>query len=88
MATIYEFLDSNGIAYRKADHPAVYTCEEARRLVPELEGAETKNLFLRDGKGGRHFLLSIASEKSVDLKALSKQLEISGLSFAFPTLLV
>ena len=81
---IFDFLDSNGIPYQRVDHPAVFTCEEAHRLVPELAGSATKNLFLRDGKGRRHFLLSVAPEKNVDLKALSKALNISGLSFASP----
>ncbi len=81
---IFNFLDSHQIEYQQVDHPPVYTCEEAKRLVPDLPGAETKNLFLRDGKGQRHFLLAVAPEKNVDLKTLSKSLEVSGLSFASP----
>lgn len=79
---IFEFLDTNHIVYQRVDHPAVFTCEEADRLVPSLPGAKTKNLFLRDGKGKRHFLLSTLPEKSVDLKSLSHSLEVSGLSLA------
>src|SRR5690349_15851592 len=79
---IFEFLDSNAIAYQRVNHPPVFTCEEAKRLVPTLAGAETKNLFLRDGRGRKHFLLSVPAEKNVDLKALSRALGISGLSLA------
>ena len=53
---IFRFLEENGITYERCDHPAVFTCEEADRLVPPMEGAKTKNLFLRDKKGRRHFL--------------------------------
>ena len=81
---IFEFLDTNLISYQRVDHPPVFTCEEARRLVPSISGAETKNLFLRDGKGKLHFLLSVPAEKNVDLKALSSALGISGLGFASP----
>ena len=81
---IYEFLESNGIAYERVDHPAVFTCEEARRLVPQLPGADTKNLFLRDGKGRLHFLVSVPPQKNVDLKALAVALGVNGLGFASP----
>jgi Ala-tRNA(Pro) deacylase len=78
---IFDFLSNNSIPYERVDHPPVLTCEEARRLVPQIAGAETKNLFLRDGKGKNHFLLAVPAEKNVDLKALSGALGISGLSF-------
>ena len=81
---IIELLSKHGIAFERVDHPPVFTCEEAGRLVPKLPGAKTKNLFLRDGKGKRHILLSVPSEKTVNLKALGALLEVSGLGFASP----
>ena len=81
---IYEFLDEHGIGYERFDHPAVYTVEEAQRLVPEMPGAETKNLFLRDRKGKRHFLVVVGYDKSVDLKQLAKKIGVSKLGFASP----
>jgi Ala-tRNA(Pro) deacylase len=81
---IFEYLDSCGISYLRIDHPPVFTCEESERLVPPLDGAKTKNLFLRDGKGKQHYLVSVPPEKSVDLKALSLQLKAPGLGFASP----
>lgn len=81
---IFEFLQSNQIIYERVDHPPVFTCEEAKRLVPHLDGLATKNLFLRDGKGKKHFLLAVPSEKNVDLKALSTNLSISALGLASP----
>jgi len=79
---IYQFLADHGIEYERHDHPAVYTCEEALRLVPPLPAARTKNLFLRDRKGQRHFLVTVGYEKAVDLKALASVLGVSKLGFA------
>ena len=33
---IFRFLKENGIVYQRCDHPAVFTCEEADRLVPPM----------------------------------------------------
>jgi Ala-tRNA(Pro) deacylase len=77
---IYRFLADHNIDYERHDHPPVFTCEEADRLVPPLPAAKTKNLFLRDRKGRHHFLVVVAYEKVVDLKALSSLLGVSKLS--------
>ncbi len=45
-------------------------------------GLRTKNLFLRNDNGKRHFLLVTSPECSVDLKRLSKQMQVSRLGFA------
>ena len=84
MTDIYKFLDSINVSYERFDHPAVYTVSEAKKLSPERDGASTKNLFLRDKKGIRHFLVVVPQDKQVDLKELSSILEASRLSFASP----
>lgn len=81
---IYPFLAAHRIAYERVDHPPVYTCEEAEELVPQLPGAHTKNLFLRDGKGRRHFLVVVDWEKQVDLKQLAQVLQVNKLGMASP----
>lgn len=81
---IYAFLASHGIEYERHDHPPVFTCEEADRLVPPLPAAKTKNLFVRDRKGQRHFLVVVGYEKIVDLKALAEALGVGKLGFASP----
>ena len=82
---IYSFLDSHGIAYQRFDHPAVFTCEQANELRMPMPGKDTKNLFLRDKKGKRHFLVTVGHEKQADLKALTEVLQVQqGLSFASP----
>ncbi len=82
MTDIYGFLEENGIDYRHVEHPAVYTVAEANRLVPELPGEKTKNLFIRDAKGKRHFLVVVPAEKQVDLKGLKEALGTTKLGFA------
>lgn len=84
MKAILELLDEHDIAYQRVDHPAVYTCEEAERLVPPLPGAHTKNLFVRDRRGRRHFLVVVGWEKQVDLKELGRVLEVGRLGMASP----
>lgn len=79
---IYRFLTEHSIEYERVDHPPVFTCEEAEQLVPPMPGADTKNLFVRDKKGRRHFLVVVGYDKAVDLKSLSSALGVSNLSFA------
>ncbi len=81
---IFHFFDSHRITYQRYDHPPVFTCEEANALCPEMpaEAIKTKNLFLRDKPGRRHFLVTVGDEKSVDIKALAPLLGVSNLSFA------
>ncbi len=84
METFFQFLENNQIAYKRHDHPAVYTVEEADRLVPELSAAKTKNLFLRDDKGKRHFLVVVPGHKQVNLKLLKNRMGVKRISFGSP----
>ncbi len=79
---IYEFLKQKGIVFEKIEHAAVFTIAEVEALGIDREGKIAKNLFLRDAKGKRHFLVTIPEEKSVDLKSLAQKLDSSKLSFA------
>jgi Ala-tRNA(Pro) deacylase len=84
LTDIFAFLAEHDIAYQRQDHPPVFTCEEGLRLVPPLPGVKTKNLFLRDRKGQRHFLVTVGYEKSVDLRVLKGILGLRKLGFASP----
>jgi len=79
-------LASLGIGYRRYDHEAVYTCEQAEQAVPDADPAvaHTKNLFLRDQKGRRHWLLVTSCAKAVDLKALAATIGSDKLGLASP----
>ena len=78
------FLREHGIAPRRHQHAPVMTVEESERLVPALPGAKTKNLFLRDKKGTRHFLVTLPHDLAVDLNALGTVLGAGRLGFASP----
>lgn len=84
MEVFFQFLENNQIAYKRHDHPAVFTVEEADRLVPELSAAKTKNLFLRDDKGKRHFLVVVPGHKQVNLKLLKDRMGVKRISFGSP----
>lgn len=79
-----QFLTERRISLPRHEHPAVMTVEESYRLVPELPGAKTKNLFLRDKKGLRHFLVTVPAARAVDLNGLSDTLGAGRLGFASP----
>lgn len=77
-----QFLIERRISLPRYEHPAVMTVEESDRLVPKLPGIKTKNLFLRDKKGLRHLLVTVPSERVVDLNRLGEVLGVGRLGFA------
>ncbi len=91
---LYERLEAGAVAYRRFEHPRVFTVAESRALArsaPGLSvpGLAVRNLFVRDRK--RHFfLLCLPAALRLDLKALSKgasgeRLGVTGrLSFGNP----
>ncbi|MFZ7127405.1 MAG: prolyl-tRNA synthetase associated domain-containing protein [Desulfobacterales bacterium] len=81
---LYRFLERHRISFRRWDHPPVNTVEDVHRLIPDLPGAKTKNLFLYDDKGRRYFLVTVPDGKTVDLKSLSAALDAKKLRFASP----
>ncbi len=81
---IFDFLSENAIEYERFDHPPVYTVDDVHRLTPGLPGAKTKNLFLRDKKGARHFLVVMPADKRIDLQALPEVLDSTKVSFGSP----
>lgn len=81
---LLEFLDQHKIGYEYHEHVAVFTSQQARDLIEPLPGASAKNLFLRDKKGKRHFLLTVDDQKTVNLKSVAASQGISGLSLASP----
>ncbi len=78
--SLFNFLKEQNIDYQRADHRPIFTVAESKTLNLKLQGGATKNLFLRDKKGKRHFLFSVEQGKQVDLKGLSVLLDSSRLS--------
>jgi Ala-tRNA(Pro) deacylase len=75
------FLDAHDFAYRRIEHPAVFTCAEAETHRPRLPAVSTKNLFLYDKKKRHYFLVVTSCEKTVRLDDLKERLSVSHLRF-------
>ena len=77
-------LSELGIAYTRHEHPPVATVEEALEHWAALDATHCKNLFLRNQKGNRHYLVIIAASKRADLRSVADQIGDGKLSFASP----
>lgn len=73
-----------GIAVERYEHPPVATVEEASRHWADIEATHCKNLFLRNQKGDRHYLVILPHSKRADLRAVADQIGDGKLSFASP----
>mgnify|MGYP000063741861 CR=1 FL=1 len=60
---VTDALDSLHIDYEITEHPPVYTIDEMKNLGITHKGDVVKNLFLRDAKGKRHFLVVLDKDK-------------------------
>ncbi|MBS3128051.1 prolyl-tRNA synthetase associated domain-containing protein [Candidatus Woesearchaeota archaeon] len=78
---IKDYLEKHKIKYVFHSHPAVFTCEEAEVHCKHVPGLACKNLFLKDKKSGKVYLVSVPAKKRVDLKALAAKLGEKHLSF-------
>ena len=76
------YLEEKNISFEWVEHKAVYTIEEMEELGLEDMQEIAKNLFLRDQKGKRHFLVVIRADKQANLKELGEKLGAGKLSFA------
>lgn len=81
---VYDALAALGIPCERFPHPPVFTVEEAERYWADIPATHCKNLFLRNAKGTRHYLVVLGHAKKADLKALSAKLGDDRLSFASP----
>ncbi|MBE6038360.1 MAG: prolyl-tRNA synthetase associated domain-containing protein [Anaerofustis stercorihominis] len=78
---VYELFGELGIQYEKHDHEAIFTMEEIHNANLDPDGYIAKNLFLRDGNGKRHMLVTVSDGKTPDLKVLRNIFQSSRLSF-------
>jgi Ala-tRNA(Pro) deacylase len=62
-------------------HDALFTVEDSKKLRGEIDGAHSKNLFLKNKKN-EFFLISCEEVDKIDLKKISKSLELGNVSFA------
>jgi Ala-tRNA(Pro) deacylase len=83
-APVYSRLNALGIHYDVFEHPPVFTAEEAAAQWGEIPGVPVKNLFLRNKKGDRHYLVILGIEKQADLRRLVQVIGDDRLSFGSP----
>tara|TARA_B100001093_G_scaffold502323_1_gene555167 strand:- start:853 stop:1371 length:519 start_codon:yes stop_codon:yes gene_type:complete len=62
-------------------HDALFTVEDSKKLRGKIDGAHSKNLFLKNKKN-EFFLLSCEEADKIDLKKISKSLKLGNISFA------
>lgn len=79
--TIEEKLKNLNIDFIEVEHPAVYTVEEAKEKLPNMEGIGCKNLFLKTKKK-ELFLYTLPEDKKVDLNSLAGKLNVKNFHFA------
>jgi len=81
---VLEYLEGLGIAVEHYTHPPVFTVEEAERYWADIPATHCKNLFLRNAKGTRHYLVVLRHARTADLKELAARIGDDRLSFASP----
>ena len=62
-------------------HDALFTVEDSKKIRGKIDGAHSKNLFLKNKKN-KFFLLTCEEGDKIDLKRISKSLELGNISFA------
>ena len=63
------------------EHEALFTVQNSRELRGKIKGTHSKNLFLKNKKN-KFFLLSCEEDDRIDLKKISKSLDLGNISFA------
>jgi len=63
------------------EHDALFTVQDSKNLRGKIKGAHSKNLFLKNKKNN-FFLLSCEESDQINLKKISKSLNLGNVSFA------
>jgi Ala-tRNA(Pro) deacylase len=79
---LYSFLGELGISFSYHEHPPVPTIEEAMKHWAGLDAMFCKNLFFRNHKGNRHYLVVLRYDRPLDIHDLEKRLRQGKISFA------
>ena len=81
MNEIFKFLEDLKVDYDIYEHPPIHRVGDDTLLGIKLPGLQTKNLFLKDKKSKKFFLVSMAQDSKMDLKEFGIQL--GGMKFSF-----
>ena len=81
---VYARLDELGISYTRHEHPPIASAEDGERHWSGIAAAHCKNLFMRNQKGTRHYIVILQYQKRADLRAVADQIGDGKLSFGSP----
>ena len=81
---VLDFLELHNISYKLHTHPPLPTIELALEYWKDIDSVHCKNLFFRNHKGNRHYLVVFDSEQSMAIHDLEHILKQGKLSFASP----
>jgi Ala-tRNA(Pro) deacylase len=81
---VVDYLDQHQIPYEVYEHPPVPTVEEALPYWKDIDAAHCKNLFFRNHKGNRHFLVILDHRQQLNIRELEQRLKQGKISFASP----
>lgn len=81
---LYDLLEKLSIDFDYREHPPVATIEEATLYWKDYDSGRCKNIFLRNHKGNRHYLVILEHLRELNMKDLEQRLKQGKLSFASP----
>jgi len=81
-AELYSLLESLGITYQYHEHPEAPTVEEAMKYWAGIDSGHCKNIFLRNHKGNRHYLVILYYKCQLNILDLEQKLHQGKLTFA------
>ena len=79
---IYDYLTQKKIWHEITEHGAVFNMEDLSHIELPYPDADAKNLFVRDDKKRNYYLITVTSDKRVDLKEFKNKYGTAKLSFA------
>jgi len=79
---LYQLLNELGIPFEYHEHPPAPTIEIARRYWKDIDSTHCKNLFFRNHKGNRHYLVVFEHTRDLLIHDLEQRLRQGKLSFA------
>src|SRR5512133_83369 len=79
---LYELLKKLSISFEYHEHPPVATIDAALEHWRDYNSGRCKNIFFRNHKGDRHYLVVLEHLRKLDIHDLEKRLKQGKLSFA------
>ena len=79
---LYELFEKLSIQFEYHEHPPLATIEDAKIHWRDFNSARCKNIFFRNHKGDRHYLVILEHLRQLNIKDLEKRLKQGKLTFA------